>query len=105
MVSHDVYNLSSISDFVKKSFLFSGIKEDFIKFKYNKPISLAGLNILKKYLSSNEMKILLADKDNKLTYNSFNLQDFQQEQEERMKTEQFKKKSDALVDNMYKNNV
>lgn len=105
VLSDDFYNLSSIGDFIKKSLLFLGVKKDFIKFKYNKPISLAGLNVLKKYLSSDEMKILLADKDNKLTYNSFNLQVFQQEQEERLKIEQHKKKSGALVDNMYKNNV
>lgn len=105
MITALLYGRSPGFNFLKESFLFSGVKKDFIKLKYEKPISLAGLNILKKYLSFDEMKILLADKDNKLTYNSFNLQDFQQEQKERVKIEQFKKKSDALVDNMYKNNV
>ena len=104
MITDMLYGRSPGFNFLKESFLFSGVKKDFIKLKYEKPISLAGLNILKKYLSSDEMKILLADKDNKLTYNSFDLQVFQQEKEEILKIEQHKKTSDALVDNMYKNN-
>jgi len=105
MITESLYGESPNFTFLKQSIFFSGVKKDYTKLKYKKVISLSGLNVLKKYLSSDEMKILLADKNNKVTYNSFNLQDFQQAQEERLKIEQYKKKSDALVDNMYKNNV
>lgn len=104
MMADMIYGKSPGFNSLKQSLIFSGVKKDYTKFKYKKVISLTGLNLLKKYLSSDEMKILLADKDEKLAYNSFNLEVFQQEQEERLKIEQYKKKSDALVDNIYKNN-